>query len=96
VAVDANGTRHAVVGVRLEPRAIDWPSLSPREAEVLALTACNCPAKVIAVRLGLSPTSVSSAMRSARERLGLPSNDRLVRAYCASLEIAPRVPHLSG
>jgi DNA-binding CsgD family transcriptional regulator len=95
VAVDANRTRHAVMGLRLESWAIDWPSLSPRETQVLALTACNCPAKAIAVRLGLSPTSVSSAMRSARERLGLHSNSRLVRAYCASAQTAPAVHVLS-
>jgi DNA-binding NarL/FixJ family response regulator len=82
--LDENGLRHVVIELRPRRRTIDWPSLSARECEVLHLVACDWAQKAIAMKLGLSPSCVSDALRTARERLGFGSRGRLVRAYCAA------------
>jgi DNA-binding CsgD family transcriptional regulator len=57
----------------------------------LALVAAGFPQKIIAMKLGLSPATVSSALDIARRRLGFASLGRLLRAYCAAVDLADRV-----
>jgi DNA-binding CsgD family transcriptional regulator len=80
--VDAAGTRHAVMS-RVSVNPVDWLSLSKLQGAVLALLACGDALKVVAMKLGLAPSTVSSALGSACRRLGFASSSHLLRAYCA-------------
>ena len=84
--VDAGGLRHAVM-VRDSPRDVDWRLLTRMHREVLALLADGLPLKTIAIKLGLASSTVSTAMGSARRRLGFASLIQVVRAYCAMKDI---------
>jgi DNA-binding CsgD family transcriptional regulator len=79
-ACDVDGVRHVALQPAASRVAIDWSVLNGRERRVLALVAHGHAQKVIALRLGLSPTTVSAAFRSARRRLGFGSSNELVRA----------------
>jgi DNA-binding CsgD family transcriptional regulator len=79
-ACDADGVRHVALKPAASKATIDWSLLNERERRVLALVARGHAQKVIAMRLALSPTSVSAAFRSARDRLGFESSGDLVRA----------------
>lgn len=49
----------------------DGPRLSPREREILVLTAEGCSAPEIARRLHLAPTTVKTHLQHAYEKLGV-------------------------
>lgn len=57
----------------IEGHPSDSPSLTRRQREILALIADGVPAKVIAVRLGLSETTVRNHIRGILRRLGAHS-----------------------
>jgi DNA-binding NarL/FixJ family response regulator len=79
-AMDANGRRHlAIVPAATKP-VIHWRALGARQRYVLALLARGYAQKVIAIKLGMAPSTVSAAFQSARLRLGFPSPNDLVRA----------------
>jgi DNA-binding CsgD family transcriptional regulator len=67
--VDAGGLRHAVMR-RESAKPVAWPVLNPVQREVLALTASGFPQKVIAMKLGLAPSTVSGALQTAHKGLG--------------------------
>jgi DNA-binding CsgD family transcriptional regulator len=79
-AVDENGTRHVAITPRPVP-AIRWETLRRRERQVLALAARGMPQKSIAAELGVTASTVSEALRTARVRLGFPCLAELLRAY---------------
>jgi DNA-binding CsgD family transcriptional regulator len=87
--VDAHGMRHATM-IRDSAKPVDWLVLSRLHWDVLALVAGGFAQKVIAMKLGLAPSTVSLALATARRRLGLGSLGQLVRAYCAALDPADR------
>jgi DNA-binding CsgD family transcriptional regulator len=78
-ACDANGMRHVALKPAPSKASIDWSRLTERERRVLALVALGHAQMVIAMKLRLSPTTVSAAFRSARDRLGFGSSSELVR-----------------
>ncbi len=82
-AVDTGDTGHLAIR-RAWGRQVDWPALNDRQREILALVADGLAQKVIAMKLDLAPATVSSAMDSARKRLGFASHAQLVRAYCGA------------
>ena len=90
-ARDSAGSRFVLVALHPNRYPVDWGLLGQRERDVLDLIASDCAQKVIAMTLGLSPASVSAAIRSARERLGFASVGRLVRAYCAESAFNDRI-----
>ena len=94
-ACDSDGTRHVAITRVASRAAVDWSLLTGRERRVLALVACGHAQKVIAMRLGLSPTTVSATFRAARDRLGFASSNELVRA-CQGVREAIDEPLESG
>jgi DNA-binding NarL/FixJ family response regulator len=92
--VDAGGMRHATMR-RDSAEPVDWLPLSRRHRDVLASVADGFPRKVIAMKLGLSPAAVSSALATARRQVGFASLGQLLRAYCAAVDLAGRVVALS-
>jgi DNA-binding CsgD family transcriptional regulator len=91
-ALDADGRRHlAIVPRAHNPKVspVDWRALRARERYVVAMVARGCPQKVIALKLGMAPSTVSAAFQSARVRLGFASPNELVRAWKASGESPP-------
>jgi DNA-binding NarL/FixJ family response regulator len=84
VATDHAGARHVVLVRRGErdPR-LDWSCLSARDTRIVALASRGVPQKVIAIDLRLAASTVSQALRAARDRLGLSSLAELTRAYRA-------------
>ena len=83
--VDAGGLRHAVMS-RDSVRPVDWTLLTKSQRDVLELTARGFPQKVIAMKLGFAPSTMSGALQRAHKRLGFSSLGQLLRAYCASRE----------
>jgi DNA-binding CsgD family transcriptional regulator len=79
-AMDANGCRHVAIVPAAPKPMIQWRALSARQRYVLALVARGCAQKVIAMKLGMAPSTVSAAFQSARVRLGFRSPNDLVRA----------------
>jgi FixJ family two-component response regulator len=61
--------------------------LRPIHRLVLANVADGFPQKVIAMKLGMAPSTVSATLDGARRRLGFDAIHRLVRAYCAARDI---------
>ena len=61
----------------------DWRTLSGRERDVLEMVTAGTPQKVIALELGLAPSTICEALRSTRERLGFGTFADLARAYRA-------------
>jgi DNA-binding NarL/FixJ family response regulator len=55
------------------------PILSRREREALTLLASGLTCKAAAARMGVSPSSVSTFLVQARERLGADTNEQAVR-----------------
>jgi DNA-binding NarL/FixJ family response regulator len=80
-AVDVNGRRHVAIAKASRERSIDWNLLTERERQVLDFLAQGTAQKVIALTLGMAPSTVSSAACSARDKLGLDNVHQLVRAY---------------
>jgi DNA-binding NarL/FixJ family response regulator len=84
--IDADGLRHAVMSRGSEP-PIDWQVLRPMHRLVLAHLADGSPQKVIAMKLGMPPSTVSATLDGARRRLGFAALHELVRAYCAARDV---------
>ncbi len=82
-SVDIGATSHVVVR-RVCAKAVDWTRLSARQRDVVELSALGLPQKVVAIRLGLAPSTVSSVLASAKRRFGFASLSQLVRAYGGS------------
>ncbi len=80
--VDAGGLRHAVMS-RHSVRPVDWTLLTKSQLDVLELTASGFPQKVIAMKLGLAPSTMSGTLQRAHKGLGFSSLGQLLRAYCA-------------
>jgi DNA-binding NarL/FixJ family response regulator len=79
-ATDSNGVRHVAIEPAASKRTVAWGALSAIQRRVLVLIAHGLPQKVIAMKLGMAPSSVSSAFQSARVRLGFRTSYELVRA----------------
>jgi DNA-binding CsgD family transcriptional regulator len=84
--VDACGMRHAVMSCDCA-KAVDWQVLSPMQRDVLALVAGGAPQKVIALKLGMAPSTVSGALQRARKQLAFSSLGQLLRSYCAFKDV---------
>lgn len=85
-SIDTAALTHVMLR-RVSGAPVAWAALQTRERDVLDLVARRFAQKVIAIKLGLAPSTVSAALRSARSRLGFTSFGRLVRAYCAAREV---------
>jgi len=85
-SIDTAALTHVMLR-RVSAAPAPWAALRTRERHVLDLVARRFAQKVIAIKLGLAPSTVSAALRSARSRLGFTSFGRLVRAYCAVREV---------
>jgi len=72
---------------RSQSKTVEWWTLGVRERSALGLTAQGLAQKVIAMKLGLAPSTVSGLLRSAHKRLGFTSPGQLLRAYCASRDL---------
>jgi DNA-binding CsgD family transcriptional regulator len=79
-ATDSQGVRHVAIEPASSKPMVAWGALSATQRRVLALIARGLPQKVIAMMLGMAPSSVSSAFQSARVRLGFGTSYELVRA----------------
>jgi DNA-binding CsgD family transcriptional regulator len=84
--VDSCGMRHTVMSCD-SAKAVNWQALSPMQRDVLALVADGSPQKVIAMKLGLAPSTVSGSLQGARKRLAFASLSQLLRAYCAFKDV---------
>jgi DNA-binding NarL/FixJ family response regulator len=81
--IDSGGLRYAIMGQGCA-KPVDWLALSDAQRDVLTLMADGFAQKVVAMKLGLAHSTVSSVLRSARQRLGFPTAGQLLRAYCAN------------
>jgi DNA-binding NarL/FixJ family response regulator len=83
---------------RASSKEVQWARLTEKERGVVDLMAQGFAQKVVAMKLGLAPSSVSSLFRSAHKRLGFRAPFQLLRAYCASKHVidistrAERIP----
>lgn len=86
-AVDSNGVRHVAIEPAASKPMVAWAALSPTQRQVLVQVARGLAQKVIAMKLGMAPSSVSSAFQSARVRLGFGTSCELVRACQGAVEL---------
>lgn len=63
-----------------EAQLAAWQMITAREQEVAALTCLGCTNRQIAARLGVSPETVKSHLRSLLRKLGLHSKEELRQA----------------
>jgi DNA-binding CsgD family transcriptional regulator len=82
-AADRGNTGHVAVRCG-SGRHVNWQAVSERQREIVALVADGLAQKVIAMTLGIAAATVSSALESARKRLGFASHAQLLRAYCGA------------
>jgi len=80
--IDSGGLRYATMR-RGFAKPVDWLALNRVQREVLELMAGSFAQKAIAMKLGLAHSTVSSALGSARRRLGFATLGQLLRAHCA-------------
>jgi DNA-binding NarL/FixJ family response regulator len=80
---DSGGLRYATMS-RGFAKPVEWFALNQVQCEVLELMAGGFAQKVIAMKLGLAHSTVSSALGSARRRLGFATLGQLLRAHCAN------------
>jgi DNA-binding CsgD family transcriptional regulator len=85
---DSDGRRF-MVARRNDPQVTDPRALGLRERQVLGYVAMGHPAQLIAYSLGVSPSSVSTARRTAMRKLGLQTTADVVRLFA---EAPPSVP----
>lgn len=79
---DSDGRRYLIA--RRNDPTVAWPSsLSERERQVAAFAALGHTNKRIAYTLGLSPSTVSSHLRSAMRRLGVESTQALADLFAS-------------
>jgi DNA-binding CsgD family transcriptional regulator len=92
--IDVSGRRLSLMDRNAGATVIDWARLGAREREILACLAQDGVQKAIALKFGLSPSTVSGRVRSAVKRLGMRSAAEMVRAYYAWSEerTAPQCP----
>jgi DNA-binding NarL/FixJ family response regulator len=83
-AMDLAASRYATLAPVESPAALDWRRLSDREQSVVSWAARGFCQKVVALELGLAKSTVSKALRSARERMGFASSVQLLRAWRAA------------
>jgi DNA-binding NarL/FixJ family response regulator len=83
-ATDLAASRYATLAPVESPAALDWRRLSDREQSVLSWAASGFCQKVVALELGLAKSTVSKALRSARERMGFASSVQMLRAWRAA------------
>jgi DNA-binding CsgD family transcriptional regulator len=69
---------------RVSGKSVDWARLSSREREALDLLACGDALKLIAIKLGLAPSTLSSILERARAHMGFATRAQLLRAYCVT------------
>ncbi|MEM7138748.1 MAG: helix-turn-helix transcriptional regulator [Myxococcota bacterium] len=74
---DHGGRRYVLVRPNA-PRSRDPRALSPREHQVATYAALGESGKIVGYRLGLSPTLVSTSLRSAMRKLGVKTQAQLV------------------
>lgn len=85
-SIDIGAVSH--VAMRLAPSTtVRWEALSMRERGLLGLMAQGFAQKVVAMKLGLAPSTVSGALQAALRRLGVASLARLLRGYCALRDV---------
>ena len=75
---DTDGQRY-MVARRNAPSVRDPRGLTPRERQVVAYTVLGESSKLIAYRLGLSESTISSTLNEALRKLGLSSRTQLVQ-----------------
>jgi DNA-binding NarL/FixJ family response regulator len=85
-SVDVGNLSYVAVR-RVSCKTVDWAELNARQRDVLGLVARGFAQKVIAMKLRMAPSTVSSHLQSARRRLGFGSFAQLVRAYCAARDV---------
>lgn len=94
--IDAHGRANLVPGLhlvlthRVEPDGAPTrdPVLSPREREVLALLAAGMNAEQAAVKLTLSPFTVRTHIRNAKEKLGAHTGAQAIAIALRDREIS--------
>jgi DNA-binding CsgD family transcriptional regulator len=91
-SVDIGGTSHVAVR-RVGAKTIDWTRLSARQRDVIELSAFGLAQKVVAIKLGLAPSTVSSVLASVKRRFGFATLGHLVRAYGASGDTDDALAH---
>jgi DNA-binding NarL/FixJ family response regulator len=72
---------------RTSSKTVEWAALNVQQRSVLDLVARGVAQKVIAMKLGLAPSTVSARLHAVRRRLGFASFAQLVRAYCAARDV---------
>ena len=77
LAPEVHGGLAAEVRLRTDD---DRPALTPRETEILALTAEGCSAPEMGRRLHLSPTTVKTHLQHLYDKLGVSDRAALVAA----------------
>lgn len=73
------GLRELVIRFDREGRAVDKPTLTPREAEILAYVAQGFTNEQIATCLWLTPATVKFHLRNAFRRLGVHGRGEAAR-----------------
>jgi DNA-binding CsgD family transcriptional regulator len=87
---DTDGKRY-LLARRNQPGVREPTALTRNERSVLAFAAMGHQNKYIAYLLGLSPSAVTSHLRSARRKLGLSSRGDLIRMFAPVTHAAPAV-----
>jgi hypothetical protein len=85
-SVDTDGTSHVAMR-RVSDRRVHWGDLNWVVRDALALAAEGLAQKVIAMKLGMAPSTMSAILNSAYKKLGFTSLGRLLRAYCAVRDV---------
>jgi DNA-binding NarL/FixJ family response regulator len=82
--------RRFLVARRNDPTSRASKALTERERKVVALTALGHPLKVAAYELGLSESTVSLTLRTAMEKMGVPTRAALVELHGAIVRDSER------
>jgi DNA-binding CsgD family transcriptional regulator len=77
-------SRAQLIGAHTAASEAQWLSLRPSERELLELVAGGCTTKDIALRLHLSPRTVTRRLHALRDRFGVASTPALVAAAGSS------------
>ncbi len=81
VDVHDHGTRRYIIAMPNPGSIPDDRGLAPRESQVAAFVAEGCTEKWIARTLGLADSTVANHLRSALDKLGLPSQLALAQGF---------------
>lgn len=85
---DADGKRY-LLARRNQPATLEPTALTRNERSVLAFAAKGHQNKYIGYLLGLSPSAVTSHLRSAQRKLGLSSRSDLIRTFASVVHARP-------